>query len=161
MIVQGEMIILTSGCQDPALFERQLCCEKWDGISSCNIVGQLCSAVEVGARSGEPSIPHLVIRMIWAASDLVILYLRSTQLGAVTGPHTVISGSDRAVSAFQFWIPKVTAEHSPASLGGRGRRRLALQPSAGRSWSGCWSLSEGFSWCCGLVGLLLLYTSSR
>ena len=52
MIVEGEMIILTSGCQALALFERQLCCEMasphailpaWLGLQctgggSCDII---------------------------------------------------------------------------------------------------------------------------
>ena len=58
MIVQGEMIILTSGCQALALFERQLCCMM--ASPHAIISAPAYTAVEVGAViSGLESVPYI------------------------------------------------------------------------------------------------------
>ena len=107
----------------------------WDGISSCNTVSLAGPAVhwrwELWYHQWSPSYHILLSGRSWLASCAslspgIIFYsrlYRSAQSWHCP-PHRYKRGVTvvvRALSAFQFWIPKVTAEPSP----GRARERVA------------------------------------
>ena len=138
MIVQGEMIILTSGCQALALFERQLCCEKWERererereVASHHAISQpglQCIGVEVAELyyAGVLESSYLLIRLMMTGRLSSYFLLLSSVWSCYWPSHRYKQGgewqsSHSVLSSFEFQrLPQ-----SPVRPGQPGREREA------------------------------------